>query len=210
MATAGPSTPSSVVDDAATGTVTWTTPGNAAASDNAYAYASGAVATTHYLKATGFGFAIPAGATIKGITVAVERKTNKVQVLRWAADSIVRLVKAGAVAGDNKADTVTHWTLADVTVAYGGSADLWGLPLTAEDINDASFGVAISVYCYDTVVATVAFVDSISVTVEYAEQAPESDFAGWVPEQRPMWMGDVRQDEEIVILRRKTSSRAGV
>jgi hypothetical protein len=30
---------------------------------------------------------------------------------------------------------------------YGGSADLWGLGLTADDVNSSSFGVAVAYEC---------------------------------------------------------------
>lgn len=54
--------PGTLADDAAVGTVAWSNPSNAASSNDSYATASGAGGTTHYLKATNFGFAIPAGA----------------------------------------------------------------------------------------------------------------------------------------------------
>ena len=48
---------STVVDDASIGTDTWANPGNATASDNVYAQVS-VGGFSHYLKATGFGFAM--------------------------------------------------------------------------------------------------------------------------------------------------------
>ena len=67
--TSGPRSPS-----AATG---WTTPSNVYSSNNIDAtnvIAAGATGST--LDATGFGFAIPATATINGITISVERASN--------------------------------------------------------------------------------------------------------------------------------------
>lgn len=62
-------------DDSAVGTITWASPSNALASDNAYATA--AVGTSHYLKVTGFGFSVPATATITGVEVKVERSATE-------------------------------------------------------------------------------------------------------------------------------------
>lgn len=53
-------------DDASTGTITWTNPGNIVIAGNATASAipeNGGI--THYLKATNFNFNIPAGAAIR-------------------------------------------------------------------------------------------------------------------------------------------------
>src|SRR5204863_304279 len=92
--TQGPLAPSAAVDDAGTGSVVWTNPADAESSDGVYAFAGVASTTTHYLKLTNFGFSIPAGSTITGVTVAVERiKTGSSQDVR---DASVKLVKASA------------------------------------------------------------------------------------------------------------------
>lgn len=62
-------------DDAAVGSIAWTTPANAATSNDTYTTATG-TGTTHYLKATNFGFDLPTGATVNGIKAAVERKSS--------------------------------------------------------------------------------------------------------------------------------------
>jgi hypothetical protein len=82
MANTSATSPGTMVDDATVGTVAWTNPTNAGASDNSYATigTSGrcGVFTGHYLKATNFGFSIPVGATITGILVEIERKQTVV------------------------------------------------------------------------------------------------------------------------------------
>lgn len=63
-------------------------------------------------------------------------------------DNIVRLVKSGFVAGDNKANNdQLQWENYDQTdidtttvTTYGSSSDLWGLSLTPSDINSSNFG----------------------------------------------------------------------
>lgn len=73
MATQGPYSPGTMADDSTVGTVTWVNPDNAKASDDVRAimYYGG---SSHYLKATNFGFSIPAGATINGIVVEIEKR----------------------------------------------------------------------------------------------------------------------------------------
>lgn len=61
-------------DLAGVGTITWSNPTNAASSNNSYATA--AAGTSHYLRFSNFGFAIPTDATINGIQVGIERKTS--------------------------------------------------------------------------------------------------------------------------------------
>lgn len=60
-------------------------------------------------------------------------------------DIHIRIVKAdGTIGTTNKADTATNWTTTDTVFPYGSSSDVWDETWTAEDINDADFGVVIS------------------------------------------------------------------
>lgn len=125
---------------------TWVNASNAQASDNAYANLSGSVVDgyTPYLKCTGLTDLVPAGATITGITITIERKDTGGGP---TYDSVVQLVKGGAISGNNKADTTTRWpTGTDANATYGGSADLWGLTggISVSEINASDFGVVIS------------------------------------------------------------------
>jgi len=162
--------PTTGADDSSVGTLAWTNPANIVASDNVYATAAvakGSTATTHYLKATNFGFSIPSGATINGIVVEIEQKASSNATGKRARDSEVKLVKGGAVSGDNKALTSTYYTTSDVWKTYGGSTDLWGLTLSASDINSSSFGAALSCYVEATSASVTVSVDAIRITVYY-------------------------------------------
>lgn len=70
-------TPATIADDATVGAITWGTPTNAGASDDAYATA--AVGTSHYLEGRmgASAFALPANAIVKGIQLDVEKKRNQ-------------------------------------------------------------------------------------------------------------------------------------
>lgn len=159
MPTAGPNSPSTVVSDSTLGTIAWTNPGNAAASDNTYAAAGPFVSSaSEYLKATAFGFAVPTGATILGITAEVERKANPVSPM----DSRAQLVKAGTIQATDYANADV-WPTSDAYATYGGPADLWGDTWTPADVNDSGFGFA-----FRAQGATgTANVDHIRITVTY-------------------------------------------
>jgi RHS repeat-associated protein len=144
--------------------VAWTNPSNALASDDARATAALAGGqSTADLTATGFGFSIPAAATVVGVDVAVERqKTGAGRV----SDTTVQLVAGGNAIGTNKADTGNTWPTADATATYGGAADGWGAGLTPTTVNASGFGVRVKATTGRVVGATPA-VDSVQVTVHY-------------------------------------------
>lgn len=82
--TSGPNVSTSESNDASNtggsvGTKTWTNLGNVHTSNNQYTSIAGGSGLnsgeiSQNIKMTGFGFAIPVGATIQGISVSVERK----------------------------------------------------------------------------------------------------------------------------------------
>lgn len=165
MSTAGPNAASTIADDASVGTVAWSNPSNAGTSNDSYATATSTTAATHYLNCQGFGFAIPAGATINGITMDVECKQSGNTV----TDYHTILLKAGSPAGDDK-KSGTAWPAADGVRTYGGAADLWGTTWTPAEVNAANFGCAIAATITNAVART-ASVDLITITVTYTEAA---------------------------------------
>jgi hypothetical protein len=117
--------------------VAWSNPGNAVFSDNVYSTAT-VSGTTHFLQCTSYGFAIPAGATINGITVYVERSSSS---NTRSSDGAMRLVKGGAIGATDRS-TTTLYTTTDAIEAHGGVADQWGTTWTVADINATNFGAA--------------------------------------------------------------------
>ena len=172
--TAGPTSPGTGADDATVGTRTWSNPGNITSSNNSYATATssgGGNSTTHYLKATNFGFSIPDGATIDGITVEIERKGTKTGGAgNWVKDSAVRIVKAdGSFGSANKGDTSSEWPTSDAVVSYGSSSDPWSESWSAAAINDADFGAALSAVFQSPDAPQTASVDHVRITIDYTE-----------------------------------------
>lgn len=100
------------------------------------------------LEATGYGFSIPAGATVTGIQVSATKSSGSGLIV----DQSVQLYKAGALQATNRAAAPatptpaagSQWATAPATSIYGGSADLWGTTWTPADINSAGFGAGIS------------------------------------------------------------------
>jgi hypothetical protein len=126
-------------DDASIGTVAWNNPNNIAVAGQSASTAS-VSGTTHYLDATNFGFDIPTGATINGVVATILKATNNSATF----DNSVKLVRAGAPSGADHLSAV-KWQQGGLTpTTYGDPDDLWGLALTASDVNAANFGVALS------------------------------------------------------------------
>lgn len=171
MATQGPSFPGTGADDAAVGTLTWTNPGNITNSDNVYATISTTnTTTTHYLKGTNYGFSIPAGATINGITASLERK--------FAGgggavnDSRISIVKSDGSVGATNKSSGGAWPTTEGSVNYGSSADLWGETWTPSDINNSNFGFVMSASTSPAVSVTLS-VDAYQITVDYTPAATD-------------------------------------
>jgi len=163
--------PSAGTDSNAVGTIAWSNPSNIKASDNVRATANlSGTSITHYIKASGFGFTIPPGATILGIKVGVERSrtggsTGEVK------DSQVKIIRGDASLGSvNKANTSTNWQTTDTSASYGGVSDLWGENWSPADINSVNFGVALVVTGSSGSTNRVANVDNIVITVTYIKE----------------------------------------
>lgn len=138
---------------------------------NAHGTADGAFATvnvgnsaadtfSYYLILKDFGFAIPSGATINGITFELNAKANNTGLF----DLEVLSVKGGTVGGTNKASG-TQWSTTLGYRTYGASNDLWGRAWTDSDINSSTFGMAVSVQRSGS--NRTASIDNGRVTIDY-------------------------------------------
>ena len=167
--TSGAKDAGTAVNATGVGTVAWGTPGNITAAGTPYATMSVAAnATTNYLRATNYGFTIPANATIQGISVSIN-KSSSGTTSPFLRDNVVSLVKAGTIQTTNKALTGTNWSNTGLAVVnYGGTTDLWATTWSPADINDANFGVAFSGINASGANARTATVDYIRVTVSYS------------------------------------------
>lgn len=177
MASQGPFFPGTATSETSgdANEVTWTNPGNVGADDATEASITAATFDSpdpsFYLYARGFGFTIPAGATVDGIVVEVDRRSI---IANSGIDREIRLANSvGVLIGDDKHDAVTVWPSTSTVKTYGGAADTWNTGLSAADlltmVNDPDFGV------YFQAQANIANadigVDFIRVTVHYTEAA---------------------------------------
>jgi Tfp pilus assembly protein PilX len=146
---------------AATG---WTSSTNVYTSNNVYATATiNGSSQSANLDVTGFGFSIPAGATINGIDVDIERKASATSSIE---DFDVYVLKNGSATGITDHASTTDWTTSDSTRSYGNSSDLWGTTWTVSDINASNFGVRLKATNL-TGTSKTASVDWVQVTVFY-------------------------------------------
>jgi Domain of unknown function (DUF5011)/HYR domain len=163
----GPSNPSSVADVSGVGTRVWNTPANISTVGTPYSNVTlGLGETSHYIQASTYGMSIPAGATINGITVQINRRGSANTLWLWVRDNIVRLVKWWVITGSNKAVTGSTWWTTFSTVNYGWTSDLWWTTWTPDDINAANFGVVFSVTT-NALLSRTATLDSLSISVDY-------------------------------------------
>lgn len=178
MASQGPQSPSfgSQTSDTTYGTGTeqaWTNFGtdfadvfadDAATAEGNTATGSG-VAYTQRLDLTGFGFSIPAGATIDGIAATIKgASSNSARPVR---DLQVRLLIAGTPSGTNLADGRTWSTVA--TESYGGATTLWGLTPSEAQVNASNFGIALQFDSNDASTLRDMDLNHVTLTVYYTE-----------------------------------------
>lgn len=151
------------------GNADWTNPDNIYVSDDSDASVQlPETIVSDYLWATTFGFTIPAGATIDGIKVRIERQCNRESSIK---DLTVELIKAGARVGDDKAKD-TFWETTDTITSYGGAAAMWGQAWSVAQINAANFGIALSAENqWQALATTFARVDHIQITIYYTAPA---------------------------------------
>lgn len=170
--------PHTVADDGSVGSIAWTNADVAhlAGADGSAVYCNpspGAVGT-HWLKATNWGFNIPAGATINGINVGVRRWRDGIPQLPYIADWGCKLTKAGAFVGADRVSPLIDWGTTPIFDSRGGAADLWGTTWTPAEINNSGFGVGLTAQSYlgspgvgSFGTSSIAYVDYIKIAVYY-------------------------------------------
>lgn len=129
-------------NDSSSGSVAWSNPSKATASDNVRATAVLAPgASSHYLRFVNAGLTIPVGSKVVGVSANAEGASAVGAVRPQAAHLII----AGVIQPTNRANTA-GWGVAELgRDVGGGSTDLWGVPsLSRSDIEHSEFGFALS------------------------------------------------------------------
>ena len=162
------------------GSTNWTNPGNVTASDNNYAtfFAQFDGDISKDLDCTNFGFNIPAGSTINGIEVHIERYGTDI------TDISINLLNGDGAGGESQdRSTAASWSSTDTVDSFGGSTDTWGETWSVSDVNSSNFGVRIQ--CQDNsggFPPTVgsAQIDHVEITVHYSSAARNSISSAYV------------------------------
>jgi hypothetical protein len=196
--------PASAVN-AAGGDIIWFTPENAVASDDSDAQTligGFGNESTDNLRCTNYFSAadIPAGATIDGIEVQIERAS---QFITLVSDLKVSLFSGGVDVGDNKASATT-WLSTDAFQVYpvsGGSTDKWGWLPTRALLIDSGFGVQLQAKSSHTSAHNV-YVDVIQCRVYYTEVPTGSSIkvwngSSWVLKPLKRWDGSAWVDAKL-------------
>jgi hypothetical protein len=122
--TVGPTNAGAGVNNNAIGTSAWSSPGNIITAGSPYATQNlPSDATSNYLQSSNYGFAIPAGATINGITVNIRRQVTGTNNM---FDSVVSLVKGGTITGSDLSSGIAWPNNSFATATYGGAAQFVG------------------------------------------------------------------------------------
>lgn len=126
---------------------------------------------TEILHCSGFAFEIPSFATIDGITLNIERKSQTADVVY---DEIIQLIVDGGRTGQNKKNTTDPWETSDTSAAYGGVTDNWTISnLTINQVNSDIFGVAIQptfLETYDIAwTQTELDIDQVELAITYTD-----------------------------------------
>lgn len=140
----------------------WTNPANAlGAADAVVATVALKLATSRTLLVSGFGFNIPATATILGVNVGTWcAQTGTNLTMTWGLFTNTLLLGAA------KSQNFNLGFLLDIR-NQGGSTDLWSATLTPTVVNASNFGVGLSAQELGNVSTTVS-VDAFDVTIYYS------------------------------------------
>ncbi len=147
------------------GGTSWAEPQNGIDDDgkSSEALLTASSADSAFLRISRFQLGIPAGATIRGVTVRVKRSATGSGI----RDAEVRLAPNAQVAGMSRQTTPIAWS--SETVVYGGADDLWGLAPTPSLLNGDAFGVAIKARFTDTAGNARARINSVEIDVAYCQ-----------------------------------------
>lgn len=165
MATTGDTVGGTAASTTGPGDTHWTNPSNALVDNASAATCTGTFAISHWLHITNFGFSIPVGSTINGITVKVRRKCSSTN--DWFTQEC-RLVNSGSILGTTKnvGGSLNYWPTTAAIETFGSTSDLWGWTPVLATINSSTFGVQI--YAEDdTTSSETASIEVVWMNIDY-------------------------------------------
>lgn len=126
--------------------------------------------TTDYALATNFGFSVPTGATIVGVTVQINCYTDRVFDGSFVPGGIFANLYNNLTIGSQKQDYSNMGAGSLATVTFGSGSDRWGATLTPAIVNASTFGVAVQAYGngIGDVAPYFAYIDYVKMQVTYS------------------------------------------
>ena len=155
--------------DISGGRSAWATPTNVEAIDSNYATNTVPVASTggtyisDQLLTQQYPFNVPNTAVIDGIYVEIISNNIAGAVAQMLVGATIYKAGVDQVSGR----TVTINNAGAQTITFGGPTDLWGLSLTASDINNSGFGIAITGQNQSSSQSAYFSIDAIRITLYY-------------------------------------------
>lgn len=172
----------------------WVNPNNIFADDGVFAtyVAGGANTQSAYLSGSGFDFTfLPPGSVITGISVRVKGLStiagdwiSNLQLMIPDPNSVTGFHLSSADKGTGTPQTQTLLTLANASLSFGSSNDLWGEVITPAMLQDPKFGFRVRIsrpggaptYSLDCFTVTVTYVPpSRTVYIRNATNAAPTD-----------------------------------
>lgn len=131
----------------------WTNGGNAASIDGSCTFPDDLSPAPILL--TNWGFTIPPGAVINGISVTARGAST-------SGTNIIQLIQGGTPQGSTFDAPISGGSCPGTAATVGSPSELWGLAWTAADINASNFGVS-----YDAEFQGRQF-DGVEITVDFS------------------------------------------
>lgn len=175
MASTGYAFAGTGANSASAGSNPWANATRVTADDDSYATSTddnSGDAKSQMLRATNFGFAVPAGATVTSADVRIRRKMD---VGGGMTSSNYQLINEDAAIGS--AQVVNGaWATTEEAAVVSGS---WNANLTPAIVNSATFGVQMQAVWDGAGMGTLsAHVDSVEINVNYTESPSGDSGAG--------------------------------
>ena len=150
---------------------TWVNPNNILADDSVYTTFTPPT-SPNSLTVTQFGFSIPPGDSLTGITVRIKGFANSLVTVN------AQLTVGGAI-GAVKSTTLP---LSNDTVILGSSIDLWDAAISRDNVNSLQFGVILSVSSAGFPAAT-ASLDYVSIAIGVNSGTANENYIGTFTQQ---------------------------
>lgn len=162
-------TPGTCASVAGADNLPWSNPANALTSNGTGATTTvGDNQVSDYLQCANYGFAIPDGNRVTGVTATIRRQASNTNVI----DSEIVLLRGGVREANSLATTTTYSNGSYRDDAYGGTTNLWGAQWSITEINATGFGLSLaSTKSNTTGGGRTVNVDVISLAVTYVADA---------------------------------------